>query len=169
MAEGLQCRLCLHEFPGRADKNHIDLFVRAAYRIAALDTFEISAEFLPALSRHIERRGAPPESAGAGAGALAEGRDQNPKAALRLRIVAGIPDGHTEPNDSVRAAGGELIWRAIRKADHRLKYWNHSGPIEPAGTDGGDRGRLRELARGRLEGALPSASEAGFQFQLEAV
>ncbi|MCR9141412.1 MAG: hypothetical protein NXI24_04110 [bacterium] len=160
MAEGLSFRLCLHEFPGTGEAPHLDLFVRATWRVSRLDTFEISSDFLP------ELEGRPGESAPESEEAVQTLSPPGPL--FRLRILEAGSSAAGGPADSNRVDSGDSrVWRAERKANHRLRYWSHSGPIEPAEPGGPERGRIREVGRGFLLGTLPPQSESGFDFQLE--
>ncbi len=170
MADERACRLCLHEYTWAEERAHIDLFVRGAGRITKLDTFEISADFAPELAAYL----------GAGHSADASGPSRS---AVRLRILQG-PEPASEAGIAAPGPQSGLArrWRAERKADHRLQYWRHTGPIEGLDASGRDRGHLQELARGILVGRWPAeggvgvspesgspagAPDSGFWFTLE--
>lgn len=69
--------------------------------------------------------------------------------------------------------GNSAAYRAVRKADHRLVYWEFTGSIAPAAAgdhQAAGRGVLQELARGVLHGVLaPDAVEFYFDWQRPAV
>lgn len=125
----LPARFCLHRDPPD-HRDHIDLFVLPEVDAERLWTFELPGEFAATLS------------------ALAN------TPIFQLRLPSGDSEGLTgaaaDPHASKRI---QAQWPAVRKGDHRRRYWSYSGVIAPLAGQSANpsRGTLSELGRGWVE------------------
>lgn len=152
MADSAPCRLCLHELPA-SSAFQVPGSDFAPPGKSHIDLFVLRAPNAETLETYEIDPGflRPLEEYAAGIAADFAG-------GLRLEIV-GTPD----------RSGN---WTAVRKADHRLHYWQYSGPIgpetgqTPGSARGFARGTLRELARGTLVGLIHDSDHESFFFRL---
>ena len=140
-------RLALHEYP-QERVSHLDLFL-LLYGKGFLSTYEISTDFAEDFEKKRKeniRAGSIEVSLwAAGPAERAKSKEQRGEKSIRISLSPILTPIPMKARNSQKERSTEsLLWKAFSKSQHRLHYWNYSGPLS------GERGVLKGLGYGKL-------------------